>query len=124
MDYNSLKYIIAVNNFKSISKAAEEMYVTQPNISKIIQNVEKELGFAIFARTSRGVTTTAEGQEFILKANEIVKQYELFQSEFINSDTKNFSFNISYPKSTYLSFLIAEFIENNITKNRGISAVF
>ena len=118
MDYNSLKYIIAVNNFKSISKAAEEMYVTQPNISKIIQNVEKELGFPIFTRTSRGVTTTIEGQEFISKANEIVKQYELFQSEFINSETKRLTFNISYPKSTYLSFLISEFVNANGNKNK------
>ena len=63
MDYNSLKYIITVNKHRSISKAADELFLTQPNISKAIQNVEKEIGFQIFTRTSRGVATTIEGKD-------------------------------------------------------------
>ena len=47
MDYNSLKYIIAVDKHQSISKAAEELYLTQPNISKAIQMIEKELKFTV-----------------------------------------------------------------------------
>ena len=65
MDYITLKYIITVDKYQSISKAAEELYLSQPNISKAIQNIEKEVGFQIFSRTSRGATTTPEGKEFI-----------------------------------------------------------
>ena len=68
MDLNLLKYVIATDKNQSISKAADELYVSQPNISKAIQIVEKEIGFPIFTRTSRGVTTTNEGKAFIKKA--------------------------------------------------------
>lgn len=101
MDYNSLKYIITVDKHQSISKAAEELFLTQPNISKAIQNIEKELDIQIFIRTSRGVTTTQEGKEFIKKAIKIVKSFEDFSKEFSSNNKQIFSLNIAHPKDIY-----------------------
>ena len=108
MDYSSLKYIITVDKFQSISKAAEELYLSQPNISKAIQNVEKEIGFQIFARTSRGVTTTPEGKEFIKKAIKIVNNFEEFTKEFQTLNTQIFNMNIAHPKDIYYQNKIME----------------
>jgi len=46
----------------SFSKAAKELYMTQPAVSQAIMNLEKELGIRLFTRTSRGVTLTNDGQ--------------------------------------------------------------
>ena len=111
MDYNSLKYIIMVDKHQSISKAADELFLTQPNISKAIQTVEKEIGFQIFARTSRGVTTTQEGKEFIKKAVKIVKNFDDFTKEFTTTTQQIFSMNIAHPKDVYFQNKIISMAE-------------
>lgn len=55
-------YIVAKN--KNITKAAEELNISQPAISKSIKNLEEQLGGQLFIRTKRGVVLTNEGQEF------------------------------------------------------------
>ena len=54
-------YTVALNG--SISKAANELYISQPAVSKSIKKLEDELGGAIFKRTKAGVTLTEEGKE-------------------------------------------------------------
>jgi biotin operon repressor len=102
MDLNLLKYVIATDKNQSISKAADELYVSQPNISKAIQIVEKEIGFPIFTRTSRGVTTTNEGKAFIKKAIKLVKVFDDFADEFANKNISPFSLNVAHQKIIYL----------------------
>lgn len=102
MDLNLLKYVIATDKNQSISKAADELYVSQPNISKAIQIVEKEIGFPIFTRTSRGVTTTNEGKAFIKKAIKLVKVFDEFADEFTNKNISPFSLNVAHQKIIYL----------------------
>ncbi|MBR6517920.1 MAG: LysR family transcriptional regulator [Bacilli bacterium] len=102
MDLNLLKYVIATDKNQSISKAADELYVSQPNISKAIQIVEKEIGFPIFTRTSRGVTTTNEGKAFIKKAIKLVKVFDDFAEEFTNKNISPFSLNVAHQKIVYL----------------------
>ena len=101
MDYNSLKYIITVDKHQSISKAAEELFLTQPNISKAIQNIEKETGIEIFTRTSKGVITTPQGKEFIKKAVKITNNFDEFVREFSMSNQAIFNMNIAHPKDVY-----------------------
>ena len=101
MDYNSLKYIIAVDKHQSISKAAEELFLTQPNISKAIQNVEKEINIEIFTRTSKGVITTPQGKEFIRKATKIIKNFDDFTKEFSPSNQTLFNMSIAHPDDIY-----------------------
>lgn len=60
LEYYKIFYY--VGKLKSISLAAEELRVSQPAVSQAIRNLEKELGSALFMRTSRGVHLTAEGE--------------------------------------------------------------
>lgn len=114
MDYISLKYMITVDKHQSISKAADELYLSQPNISKAIQNIEKEVGFQIFVRTSRGVITTPEGKEFIKKSHKLVKQFDDFNKEFQTITKQIFNMNIAHPKDIYFQNKIIEISEKFI----------
>lgn len=110
MDYNSLKYVITVHKHQSISKAAEELFLSQPNISKSIQKLEKEIGIIIFQRTSKGVNTTVEGKEFIKRAQELIKMFDDFSEEFSKSKTSLFSLNITHPQDNFYYSKVAEFM--------------
>ena len=52
MNLTDLEFVIAVERHGSISKAAKELFVAQPNLSKVIRTLEKEFGIVIFERTS------------------------------------------------------------------------
>lgn len=58
----SYKIFYAVANTGNISKAAKELYISQPAISKSIQKLEESLGAKLFSRSSRGVALTPEGE--------------------------------------------------------------
>lgn len=64
MNQNLSSYWIfyTVANTGNISRAAKELYISQPAISKSIQKLEENLGCKLFSRSSRGVILTDEGQ--------------------------------------------------------------
>ena len=72
MEFRELKYFLAVAKYGNISKAAEELFVTQPNLSRQIQNLEKELGQQLFVRGKRKATLTSAGILLQNRAEEIV----------------------------------------------------
>ena len=51
-----LRYAVAVAKAGSLNKAAEELFIAQPNLSRAIKELEKELGIVIFDRNSKGIT--------------------------------------------------------------------
>ncbi len=59
---SSYRIFYAVANTGNISKAAKELYISQPAISKSIQKLEDSIGVKLFHRSSRGVTLTSEGE--------------------------------------------------------------
>lgn len=59
---SSYKIFYTVANTGNISRAAKELYISQPAISKSIQKLEESIGAKLFQRSSRGVTLTAEGE--------------------------------------------------------------
>ena len=75
MTLTQLNYIITIAETKSMNKAAEKLYVSQPSLTNAIKELEKELGITIFYRSGRGVTLTNDGAEFLLYAKQIYGQY-------------------------------------------------
>ena len=71
-----LKYIITIAETKSMNKAAEQLYVSQPSLTNGVKELEKELGITLFYRSGKGVTLTNDGVEFLLYAKQIYTQYE------------------------------------------------
>lgn len=71
-----MEYVLAIARTGSFSKAAKELYISQPNISSAINSLEEELGFQIFQRTNQGISLTTEGIVFLKHANNIVDEYQ------------------------------------------------
>lgn len=72
MELKHLQYFVVSVNTGSFKKAAEALYTTQPHISKVIKNLEEELGMTLLKRDSKGVTLTEEGKIVYAYANEIL----------------------------------------------------
>lgn len=82
MEFRQIQYFDAVYRNTSISKAAQELFVTQQCISKQISMLEKELGAPLFIRRSNGIVPTAEGQWFYEHAIMILQIESDIQEHF------------------------------------------
>jgi len=75
MEWNTMDkridYIIAVAECKSISKAAELLYISQPSLSRYCSMLESELGLRLFERSASGVSLTEAGETYVTYAKEI-----------------------------------------------------
>lgn len=76
MNTSFFEYALEVNRTGSITQAAENLFLAQPNLSKLIKEAEVSLGYEIFERTPKGVIPTARGTLFLEHAQEIVKQLQ------------------------------------------------
>ena len=83
MELRELKYFLAVAREENISKAAEALFVTQPNLARQMQNLEKEIGKPLFIRGSRKITLTEAGQLLRKRAEEILELYEKTEKELL-----------------------------------------
>lgn len=82
MELRELKYFLAVAREESISRAAEALFVTQPNLSRQMQNLEKEIGQQLFVRGTRKITLTEAGRLLRKRAEEIIELYNKTEAEF------------------------------------------
>lgn len=74
MNIKQLEYASTVGRVLSFSKAAKELYVSQPNISNSLSQLEKELGYKIFLRTNQGIRVTYEGSRFLQYATNALSE--------------------------------------------------
>ncbi len=75
MDIKHLQYFIEVAKTNSFSKAAENLYITQPTISKMIKNLESELGVPLFDRSHKKLVLTDAGEVLLEQALLIDKAF-------------------------------------------------
>lgn len=108
MTLTQLKYVIAVANADSMSEAARNLFIAQPSLSAAIKELEAEIGMVLFHRTNRGISLTPEGEEFIGYARQVVEQYELMESKYINQTAVKKKFSVSMQHYT---FAVNAFIE-------------
>lgn len=98
INFELYRIFYTVANAKNITKAAEELMISQPAISKSIKNLEEQLGGQLFIRTKRGVILTDEGKEFynyIKRAMEYIYNAESKFTDLINLNTGTIKIGIS-----------------------------
>lgn len=98
IDFELYRIFYVVANNKNITKASEELNISQPAISKSIKNLEDQLGGQLFVRTKRGVILTEEGKEFynyIRQAIEYINNAENKFTDLINLETGTIRIGIS-----------------------------
>ena len=84
MTVQQLKYFIETINSGSINKGAERLFIAQSSLSNALKDLEKEIGKELFLRTSKGISLTGEGVEFLGYARQVIEQMELLEKRWLN----------------------------------------
>lgn len=81
MDFRQLQYVLKVAECGSITKAAAELYITQPSLSNYISKAEKELGVLLFDRSVNPLQLSLAGEEYVKDAKRILRIQEQMQKK-------------------------------------------
>ena len=68
MTLQQLHQVITIAESRSMNEASRKLFVSQPNLSAVVRELEEEAGITIFIRSNRGIVLTPEGEEFICQA--------------------------------------------------------
>lgn len=93
------KTILVLSESKSISKAAEELFVTQSALTKRVKSIESEWNIELVKRSNQGIEFTQEGDYLVSKARIIMEQIEEAQLYFSNESQKKDIIRIGIPNS-------------------------
>ena len=86
MDLRTLRYFLAVAREENMSRAAEQLHVTQPTLSKALKSLEDELGKKLFTRHSFSIALTEEGVLLRSRAEDLVSMADKIEQEFLSLD--------------------------------------
>lgn len=118
---SSYRIFYTVANTGNISKAAKELYISQPAISKSIQKLEESVGCKLFSRSSRGVVLTDEGKllyEHVSEAFETLTMGEEKLKRSIELGVGHLKIGVS---STLCKYLLLPYLKEFIRQNPHIS---
>lgn len=108
MTLQQLKYADAVATYGSISEAARRMFATQPTLTESIHMLEEELRTALFTRTTRGISVTREGEEFLASARQILDDAARITEKYTGKSVRRPQFAVS---CQHFAFAVEAFME-------------
>ena len=103
MNLQQLRYAVEVAKTGSITAAAKNLYMGQPNLSKSIRELEAELGITLFERTARGVAPTKNGEDFLGYARSIIAQMESLETMFGPHTETGTQLSVCAPRASYVA---------------------
>ena len=103
-----LKYIVTVAAAGTISEAAKQLYIAQPSLTSAIKELENELGITIFKRTNKGILLSAEGEEFLGYARQVLEQASLLEERYKLQAGGKKEFSVS---TQHYSFAVNAFVD-------------
>lgn len=98
MELKQMQYLVAAIESKSLNKAAEMLYTSQPNVSKIIKSLETELNSEILIRTSKGISLTVFGEEIYEYAKIMLRNAQIIKEVAQNAGYKKLKI-ATYPSN-------------------------
>lgn len=108
MTLQQLRYAVGVAEWGSFNEAAARLFISQPSLSAAVRELEIEMGVRIFTRTSRGVTVTVEGTEFLGYARQVLEQAELLESRWAGAKPRRRLFSVS---AQHYAFAVNAFVD-------------
>ena len=100
MKLEQLEYAVEIANTQSISKAAENLLLSQPGLSASIKQLEDELGTELFIRSNKGVELTPAGSNFIVNAKKVLAQIDAMERQ-CRQDTSGIYRTLSIASGPY-----------------------
>ena len=114
MNLQQLLFVVETAKAGSISKAAKNLYVSQPNLSKAIQNLEEELRVSLFFRTGKGVSLTSDGEEFLQYARSVLHQCDDIKKRYGQGGKDVPSLRISTSRVSFVTETLVEIFEEGL----------
>lgn len=110
MNTQYFSYALEVAKTGSITQAANNLFMSQPTLSKAIKDMEETVGFPIFKRTSKGVVPTHRGLEFLSHARKIAAQVQRMEQALQRENTSHQLFSLAIPRVSYIAQAASEYI--------------
>ncbi|MBQ8004052.1 MAG: LysR family transcriptional regulator [Oscillospiraceae bacterium] len=120
MNTIQMKYALEIAQTGSMTAAAQNLFLSQPNLSKTIKELEQEIGIKIFIRSTKGVKPTREGEEFLANARVIYEQIVNFDAMYTSEKSKKTNLTFCGPRATYISLAFTDFL-NTLHDRKQIS---
>ena len=117
MRIQQLKYIIKIVETGSMNEASKHLFVTQPSLSNAVRELEEEMNIKIFTRSTRGITLTSDGVEFLSYARQIVEQTELLEERYKYNREKKELFAVSAQHYAFVVESFASILRENDMRN-------
>ena len=111
MTLAQLRYIITVADTGSMNEAAKALFISQPSLSQAVRELESEIGVELFKRSNRGAAVTLAGQEFLGYARQVVEQYALIESHYIDKKNVKKKFGVSMQHYTFAVHAFVEMVK-------------
>ena len=103
-----LRYAVEVARAGSINRAARNLLIGQPNLSRSIRDLEQDLGFSVFVRSSQGMAPTPAGTQFLRDAQELLRQFDALEAKYTGGGGQT-RFSISVPRASYIADAFTRF---------------
>ena len=123
MNLLHIKYAVEVAEAGSINKAAKNLYVGQPNLSRAIKDLENSLGVTIFDRSAKGMVLTSDGEVFIRYAKNILNQVDSIEELFSQGSLNKKRFSVSVPRASYIADAFANF-SKSLDRNTEVEVFY
>ena len=108
----TLEHIVEVAKCGSISKAAQNLFLSQPHLSNTIKAAEQELGVSLFRRSAKGMTLTEEGRLFVKEARGILERVQDLQMKIQVKPEASVRTSISITRSYQVNRCVTRFIND------------
>lgn len=111
MNLQQMKYVLFTAQYGSISKAARALYVTQPNLSNAIKDLEEELGISIFERKKNGVLLTKQGAELLSSIQPVIQQVTEIEEKYKKKDDYEIMLSVACQHSSIVCDILCKMLE-------------
>lgn len=125
MTLNQLYYFQMIAKYENYRQAAEELYISQPSLSRSIASLETELGVELFEKCGRGITLTKGGRLFLEYAERIIDDCEIVKNKMKDLSTDGGKIDIGYVfplASRFIPHNVRNFL--NMEENKNVTFNF
>ena len=116
MEIKQLEYFVTAVDCGSLNQAAQQLYTTQPNVSRVLAGLEKELCTELMVRSSKGISMTSQGELLYSHAMNILKHANIIRS--MTGKQRAPRLSISGYRSSILTKLLTEIYQEKEALNR------
>lgn len=110
MNIHQLRCAVTVARMGSQTRAAEALYMSQPNLSKAIKELEQSCGFRIFTRSGNGMVPTLKGEEFLARARGVLEQMDAMDAIYQARNRGTAYLSLAVPRAGYIAMAVTEYV--------------